>query len=166
MTLAARAVGFVLALLIATASLVAMPAASDASPSTAPTAGAQRETEQKRDEDRKVRESKTPRPAVAKTTAGEIIYTRGSPGDELFGIGSGRVDVLAADAAGREQVVNSLGVGTLFGGAAFFSGRPRETTVRAGTDVLLFALRRADYEEVLERSDRVEPEELSRARLS
>jgi ABC-type multidrug transport system fused ATPase/permease subunit len=87
--------------------------------------------------------------------AGETIYRAGSAGDELYVVGRGRVDVLLTDESGRQQIVNTLGTGTLFGVEAFFRAQPRATSVHTSTDVLLFVLPRVGYQAVLERSSGV-----------
>jgi glutaminase len=77
---------------------------------------------------------------------GATIYRQGGPADEMFVINRGRVDVLVADAGGRERVVNVLGPGATFGEVGFLRGGQRPATVRAATDVHCFVLRRANYE--------------------
>jgi ABC-type multidrug transport system fused ATPase/permease subunit len=74
-------------------------------------------------------------------SAGATIFARGSVPDELYIVGRGRVDVLVADDE-TEHVVTTLGTGATFGVSSFLSDTPRVTTVRAATDVLLFALPR------------------------
>jgi ABC-type multidrug transport system fused ATPase/permease subunit len=74
--------------------------------------------------------------------AGATIFAQGSAPEELYIVGRGRVDVLVTDDDDAERVVTTLGIGATFGVSSFLGGAPRATTVRAATDVLLFALPR------------------------
>jgi ABC-type glutathione transport system ATPase component len=83
--------------------------------------------------------------------AGRTISHEGDELDDLYLIGRGRVRVLRQDASGEERLLTTLGVGTPFGLSTYLTGGPRATTVRAATDVLLFALARSDYARLVAR---------------
>ncbi|MBI4820322.1 MAG: cyclic nucleotide-binding domain-containing protein [Deltaproteobacteria bacterium] len=69
----------------------------------------------------------------------EVVFEEGSPGDSLFVILEGGVDVLIG-----KRIVAHLGDGEFFGEVALFSNRPRGATVRATRATHLLELSRAD----------------------
>jgi ATP-binding cassette subfamily B protein len=83
---------------------------------------------------------------VAERKAGQTIYREGSPSDELFVVGRGRVEVYSIDGAGQERLMTTLGSGTAFGVADLLRGASHAATVRAATDVTLFRLPRWSLE--------------------
>jgi subfamily B ATP-binding cassette protein MsbA len=89
---------------------------------------------------------------LAEYRAGQTISHQGQELDHLCLIGRGRVQVLRQDESGEEHLLTTLGVGTPFGLSTFLTGGPRTTTVRAATDVLLFALARSDYARLVARA--------------
>ena len=93
--------------------------------------------------------------------AGTRIIRQGGPGDKFYLIRGGSVDILVADARG-EHVVAHLEPGDYFGEAALLTGQPRNASVVASEDLLLYALSAADFQRVLEGSSTFE-EELRKA---
>lgn len=84
----------------------------------------------------------------AKYRSGEVILTEGTPGDVMYLIEWGRVEVLSR-ADGRSRVLAILGEGDFFGEMALLTGNPRSATVRAVTDVDLLALHQPDFDELV-----------------
>ena len=74
--------------------------------------------------------------------AGQDIVRQGDVGNSLFIIREGEVDVIRADADGRESVLARLGQGQQFGEIAVFDRCPRTATVRAIGRVKLLQVRR------------------------
>jgi small-conductance mechanosensitive channel/CRP-like cAMP-binding protein len=70
---------------------------------------------------------------------GEPIITQGEPGDSLFIIARGQVQVSLA-ASGIEQVVATLRTGDFFGEMSLLTGEPRAATCSALTDVVCYTI--------------------------
>jgi CRP-like cAMP-binding protein len=78
--------------------------------------------------------------------AGETIFSIGDPGDALYIVSRGAVEVLN-DKTG--QALAELGAGQAFGEMALLSGGKRTATVRAKTDSHLLAIDKADFDRLL-----------------
>jgi len=83
-----------------------------------------------------------------KYRSGEVILTEGTPGDVMYLIEWGRVEVLSRT-DGRSRILAVLGEGDFFGEMALLTGNPRSATVRAVTDVDLLALYQPDFDELV-----------------
>jgi glucose-6-phosphate 1-dehydrogenase len=77
--------------------------------------------------------------------AGETIITQGEPGEEMFVIGRGEVEVLD----GADAVVDTMREGDCFGEVALLRPEARTATIRAKTMCDLFVLGRADFARIL-----------------
>lgn len=80
--------------------------------------------------------------------AGEVVTTQGEPGDELFLIGQGFVEVTLTqpESGSAPRSVVHLGPGQIVGEMALVDRGPRSATVRALTDgTLLHALPRQAF---------------------
>lgn len=75
-------------------------------------------------------------------TAHERVVQQGEPGDSLFVVAEGAVEVLIREEDGRERAVATLEAGAVFGEAALLTGSPRRATVRALAGAALFEIRR------------------------
>lgn len=80
--------------------------------------------------------------------AGTTIIRQGETGERFYVIGEGTVEIIA-DGKRRAE----LGEGDFFGEIALMSDAPRNATVKSKTDVELFTLGKADFQEVLAASD-------------
>jgi CRP-like cAMP-binding protein len=72
--------------------------------------------------------------------AGDVLVREGETGDRFYLIDEGSVDITIA-----MRPVRSLGPGEYFGEIALVRDVPRTATVTAGSDVRLYALRRAEF---------------------
>ncbi|MFV1967482.1 MAG: ATP-binding cassette domain-containing protein [Pirellulaceae bacterium] len=88
---------------------------------------------------------------------GTEIIRQGDPGEKFYSIRHGSVDVLVDD-----KVVSTLGEGDYFGEAALLTGKPRNATVIAKEDTLLYSLGKEDFHTVVRASASLK-EELQRA---
>ena len=78
--------------------------------------------------------------------AGEIVFREGDPGDALYIVARGTVEVLH-DKAG--QTLAELGNGQAFGEMALLSGGTRTATVRAKSDSHLLAIGKKDFDRLV-----------------
>jgi CRP-like cAMP-binding protein len=77
--------------------------------------------------------------------AGDVIYDAGQPGESLYVLQSGHVELTRADAEGA-RVVARYGPGEFFGEIAVLLGRPRTTRAVAVSDARVLQLDRATFE--------------------
>ncbi len=78
----------------------------------------------------------------------EIVIKQGEPGDEMYFIESGLVRVMREISATRALVLAELGAGDLFGEMAVLTGAPRSATVMALSELNLWILGKADFDEL------------------
>ncbi len=81
--------------------------------------------------------------------SGVEVVRQGEPGDTLYIIARGEVEVVVG-AGGAERRVNVLGASDYFGEIALLRDEPRNATVRTLTPVQLLSLARADFQALLE----------------
>jgi len=77
---------------------------------------------------------------------GEIVFRYGEPGDALYIVANGAVEVLNAD---ENRVLAELGDGQAFGEMALLSGGARTATIRAKVDTRLLRIGKADFDKLL-----------------
>jgi SulP family sulfate permease len=85
---------------------------------------------------------------VRQFAAGAIIYSRGTPGDELFWVRRGTVRLVARIEASKTKPVASFGRGDFFGGLAFMDAQPRPHDAVALTDTEVYVLTRDQFAEL------------------
>jgi CRP/FNR family transcriptional regulator, cyclic AMP receptor protein len=76
--------------------------------------------------------------------AGEKIFSHGEPGDSLYIVGSGRVELSVRDDGGNMIVLASCGPGEVFGELSLFDGGARTANAVAHDDATLLVLDRDD----------------------
>jgi CRP-like cAMP-binding protein len=81
---------------------------------------------------------------------GEAIVREGEPGDCLYQVLQGRVEVLKAIGTARQVAVRQLGAGELFGEMTLLLDAPRSATVRALEECRLLRLNRASVAPLLQ----------------
>jgi CRP-like cAMP-binding protein len=79
---------------------------------------------------------------------GEILFRAGDPGDALFIVAKGNVEVLK-DGGLDTDAIAVLGPGHAFGEMALLSGGARTATIRAAEDTQLLEIARDDFERLV-----------------
>ncbi len=82
--------------------------------------------------------------------AGEEIFAEGSPGDALYLIDSGQIEIISDTPTGR-TVLARLGIDEFFGEMALLTGKPRSSTARTATHTNLWVLYRSDFDDLVNR---------------
>jgi CRP-like cAMP-binding protein len=82
----------------------------------------------------------------------KTIVEEGLPGDYMYVIREGRVQVSKLSDDGREKILEFLDAGDFFGEMSLLDDAPRSATVRALSDTRILALSRADFLNVMRRS--------------
>jgi putative ABC transport system ATP-binding protein len=83
--------------------------------------------------------------------AGGVVIRQGDEGDRFYVIGRGACDVVRED-GGQSRLLTTLRRGDFFGEVALLTGRPRNATVVAHEDTVLYWLGQADFKAVLDSS--------------
>src|SRR5689334_10490988 len=81
---------------------------------------------------------------------GEVLMRAGDPGDDLYVVAGGRLNVAVMGADGSETIVREIGRGSTVGEVALLTGSRRTATVRAVRDTLVGRLSRARFERLME----------------
>ena len=76
--------------------------------------------------------------------AGEMLFRAGDPGDSLYVVISGRMQVIAEDQDGQARLLVEVGRGEMLGEMAILTGEPRNASVRAARDSELVCLKQED----------------------
>ncbi len=89
--------------------------------------------------------------------SGDLIAEQGTPGDSLFLVADGLVEVAIEDRPQRPaKILVNLGEGQIFGEMSLVDQGPRSATVRAIADsTSLHMVRRKDFEALCERNTRI-----------
>ncbi len=82
--------------------------------------------------------------------AGEFVFVEGAPGEALYLIDSGQVEIVA-DARTARAILARLGADEFFGEMALLTGRPHSTAARAATHTNLWVLYRSDFDDLVNR---------------
>jgi len=80
-----------------------------------------------------------------------VICKVGDPGDTMFIVITGEVDIIIDTDDGVEQVVATLGAGDYVGEMALLTGGTRSATVKAVEESEMFLLHKDDFDVILER---------------
>ena len=94
-----------------------------------------------------MREELAARCSAVRVEAGAALFRQGDPGDSLYVVRGGRLEVLTE--ATEPTVVNRLRRGDVLGELALLSDEPRAASVRAQRDSELLRLDRAHFEALL-----------------
>ena len=81
-----------------------------------------------------------------------LIVEEGLPGDYMYVVREGRVKVIKGSEDGREKIMDFLEVGDFFGEMSLLDRAPRSASVKTMEPVLLLALSRTAFLDLLSRS--------------
>jgi putative ABC transport system ATP-binding protein len=84
-------------------------------------------------------------------TPGATIIKQGDEGDKFFVVVDGTVHVVHKEGEATTSELD-LGPGNFFGERALLTGEPRNATITAQTDVILYSLKKGDFLEALNKS--------------
>src|SRR5579862_9449517 len=79
--------------------------------------------------------------ATVDIARGEVLFAEGASGHELYVIIDGKMKLTRAAADGRENLLQVLGPGEMFGELSLFDPRPRTSSASAVTDAVLASLK-------------------------
>ena len=86
---------------------------------------------------------------------GQILFTKGDPGEALYGVRRGRILIRTSTSSGKQLTLNVLGSGDIFGEIALLDGHPRTADAVASGPTELFMIRRSDFRQLLERQPEI-----------
>jgi len=78
--------------------------------------------------------------------AGKTVFVENMPGESLYLIEEGEIDISKMLSEGDEQLLVTIGPGEVFGELAILDKAPRSATARVSKDVVLWRLEREDFE--------------------
>lgn len=78
--------------------------------------------------------------------AGEYVFRQGDPGDRIYVVKSGEVEVIREDPEAGDRVLARLGEGDYFGEMALLSQAPRSASVKAFSDVTTLAISQQEFQ--------------------
>jgi hypothetical protein len=84
-----------------------------------------------------------------RVAAGEILCAEGEPGDWMFVLGSGQLDVIRRADEGAEITVAVLEAGDFGGMMSLLEQQPRSATLQARTDAMLWILDQDTFRELV-----------------
>ncbi len=96
-----------------------------------------------------------PKFTLEESPAGKIILEEGAPGDALFIIKKGSVEVFTRDPKGGTLTLAILREGDFFGEISLITGRPRNASVRGLQDTELLKLSKDDFTNMVEKHPKI-----------
>lgn len=87
--------------------------------------------------------------------AGSVVFREGDPGDGMYVIKRGSVQISALVSEHERRVLSRLGPGDIFGEMAVLDGEPRSATATAEEETVVWFIPREELLAVLERSPRL-----------
>lgn len=81
-----------------------------------------------------------PSKSLRSYAAGSVIFAEGEPGDQMFVVLEGEVEILKSTQAGSAKTLTTLGKGEFFGEMALVDSSLRSATAQAKTDAKLLVM--------------------------
>lgn len=88
---------------------------------------------------------------IVRFAAGELVFSTGDPGDSMYVIRSGEVEVFFKDTTGKRIVLETSRAGAFFGELSLLDNGPRTASVIVTKDVEALRIDREDLTHVLKR---------------
>src|SRR5512133_3598059 len=85
-----------------------------------------------------------------KLKSGEILFREGDPGEHMYIVVSGNLEILMAPDTDNELILNRVPQGEYIGEMSLITGAPRTASVRARGDVVLLSMSRTQLLELLQ----------------
>lgn len=92
----------------------------------------------------------TERLLLCHVPAREMVYDQGSPGDALYLIDTGQVEIISDERDGPSMLAR-LGADEFFGEMALLTGKPRSTSAKTTTNTNFWVLYRSDFDDLVNR---------------
>jgi len=89
--------------------------------------------------------------------AGQLVFRQGDPGDKLYLIARGQVEVLVHNAQGETRAIDRMDDGEHFGEMALLQDVARNATIRTVTDCLFLTLPKNAFLALLKELPQVRP---------
>lgn len=86
---------------------------------------------------------------------GTVVFNEGAPGDGMYVVGEGEVEITASLDGGPHRTVSRLRAGEIFGEMAFVEGKPRSATARVLGPTRLIFLPSKELHGILEEHPRL-----------
>lgn len=91
----------------------------------------------------------------ARFKPGEILFEQGAPGDRVYLIEDGEVEVFRAEPGEEPHRVAAFGPGGTVGELALLTREPRSATARARTELRAWTIAREDFERLMDESPKL-----------
>jgi CRP/FNR family transcriptional regulator, cyclic AMP receptor protein len=86
---------------------------------------------------------------------GDVLAEQGAPGDEFYVVTNGFLEISIGGDEASSQVLVNLGKGQIIGEMALIDQGPRSATVRAISEAAVQVIRRADFENLCDKNNRI-----------
>jgi serine phosphatase RsbU (regulator of sigma subunit) len=87
---------------------------------------------------------------IVNLTSGEILFREGDPGEHMYIVVSGDLEILMAPNTDNELILNRIPQGEYIGEMSLITGAPRTASVRAHGDVVLLSMSRTQLMDLLQ----------------
>ena len=94
--------------------------------------------------------------------ANQVIFKEGDPGDGVFFVKEGLVQISAVAGYGDSKVLTRIQPGELFGEMAVFDKQPRSASALAEESTTVYFIGRSDFEGLLDRTPRIATDQPNR----
>ena len=93
--------------------------------------------------------------SLQKYKKGEILFQEDSTEEVIYIITEGKLEISAQSESGKRVTFSAVEKGMVFGEMSFLDGLPRSATVKTLEDVEVFAIRKEDFEYLIETKPKI-----------